>query len=282
MESLYRRPHKRGSVSSFFYGKTHDYVPVFTIDRPIKIINKGNSERMRKLKIKLNDNLLSSVITERFYDGNVDPSTYPRFLKQIQKSLREYVYKEDLNFNIPQMSYPINSSYLELFDHINYSNSWDNKKLRSGNFISNFWYLGIENGGPSYYSDLDERGITTLCCLMAKREMIPYLRMCSLLGEDPHPDALEFWVRDDLDVAKGTYKNLRPHYRKRMKKEVVDSGVKIVELPSLDNLLFHSLKQPKFSRISDSKNWKRERGDEFLQHFKTEKKCFDLDLDLVV
>ena len=282
MESLYRRPHKGSSVRSFFYGKTHDYVPVFTIDRPIKIINKGNSERMRKLKIKLNDNLLSSVITERFYDGNIDPSTYPRFLKQIQKSLREYVYKEDLNFNIPQMSYPSNSSYLELFDHINYSNSWDNKKLRSGNFISNFWYLGIENGGPSYYSDLDERGITTLCCLMAKREMIPYIRMCSLLGEEPHPDALEFWVRDDLDVAKGTYKNLRPHYRKRMKKEVVDSGVKIVELPSLDNLLFHSLKQPKFSRIFEIKNWKRERGDEFLQHFKTRKKCFDLYLDLVV
>ena len=260
-------------------GKTDDYVPLFTIyaptQAPVDLRSLPASDLKERLGVranKANITPLDRIIVSKACEAAVDGFEYYReFLKSLRESVQELVHDEDLEFQIKKGGIG-GTSYQNLFDYVLTDNYWRTTRLRSGRYFTNLWFLALAKTNVDQIDANVPTKIETLSCMMVKREMVPYVRMCYLLGEPPHPDSLELWVRDDLDVPKGNYKNMRPHYRRILKKEAVESGIQIVELPSLDDVMYHTIKQPKFTRISERSNWAKERGAEFLSARETTKR----------
>lgn len=258
-------------------GKTTDYVPLFTIYRPFPA-NLGNLHRLPDSPVKTRLTALreagelaplQKLMIAKASDAIVDGVEYYReFLHEYRESLNELINDQDLDFQI-QVSNSGGSSYVDLFNGVNKKNYWELHRLRSGNYISNLGYTAFS---PS--SNRNNKKYTTLFCFVAKREMIPYLRMCYLMGEEPHPDALELWVREDLDVVRSQY-TVRSNYRKYVKKVAEDSGIQIVNWPDLDKLLFYNSEIPKFKKISEKKEWVQQASREFLEARQFEKRLLE-------
>lgn len=277
-----RRPFFKPSLEKMGkIGKTCDYVPLLSIRRLII----GNSYHFSSLSSK--DRLLHTLLIEELVDKadydidrpleqllttefrkiKLDSSfdrnkTLKKCTKFFYDKLNYFINDDDLHFEIKGPESCYNASYNDVIERTKYLNSWSRTKIRSGDYLSNLWFLGFIPKESIRGSS--SNGYKTLFSVMLKREMIPYVRMCFLMGEEPHPDVLELWIRDDLDIPKGPYKNLRSRYRKHFKKEIVDSGIKIVEMPCLDEVLFHKIKVPKFKSISEKNKWIKERSREFL------------------
>ena len=256
-------------------GKTDDYVPLFTIYRPFpanidlsglpesplkeRLVALAAVNRTRALKP------VEKLLINRACDAVVDGFDYYRdFLKEFRQSTKILVNDPDVEYQI-KVGSGSGNSYADLFTSIKEKNYWQLTNLRSGMFLTNLWFAAEADYEPVSGVIGPGSEVTTLFCVMVKREMIPYLRMCYLMGEDPHPDALELWVRDDLDIPKGEYKNLRPKYRKELKKIITDSGIEVVEMPSLDDVMYHKINVPKFKRLSERGVWYAERSAEFLE-----------------
>ena len=247
-------------------GKTSDYVPLFTIYRPFpanlrNVGRLGDSPVKERLNALLgNQNLvpLQKLLIDRASTALIDSKEYYKdFIKEFRESLQELITEEDLEFQVKKVR-STGNSYDDLFDGVIKNNFWNHYALRSGAYITNLGYTAFCNNTREDYK--------TLFCFVAKREMIPYLRMCYLMGEEPHPDALELWTIEDLDVVKSQY-NIRSKYRKFIKVEAERSGIKIVTWPDLDKLLFHNADLPKFKKLSEKKEWVDRASNEFLDAY---------------
>jgi len=271
-----RAPYNRISARDMhLIGKTDDYVPLFTIYRPfpanIDVRSLPASPLKERLQVRIAEKgerplmPVEKLLINRACDAVVDGFDYYRdFLKEFRQSTHVLVHDNDLEYQI-KAGPGSGTSYADLFTSIKTRNYWQLTHLRSGKFVTNLWFAAEAEYETHSRAIGPGSEVKTLFCAMAKREMIPYLRMCYLMGEDPHPSSLELWVRDDLDVTRGAYKNLRPKYRKELKKTVEESGIKIVEMPSLDDVMYHKINVPKFKRLSERGVWYKERSEEFLQ-----------------
>ena len=274
------------ATSLDIFGKTEDYVPLFTMYRPDLEYNRGSylntifqSPRITWMGLKMNrmskGNRLDRIISQKFADAfnniiNKNPNLqiraeteffakYLKVVSTISDNIKDHIYNNSWSFVVKKDRY-VGNSYYDVFDNLVNKNQWGYARLRIDSYITNSWYLAHFNSAEKVRS----KSVTTLCCMVVKHEMLPYIRLCSLLGESPHPDALELWVRKGFDVPKGDFKNIRTHYRKNVRKVAIDSGIKIVTVPCIDSLLFHTYKPKKVKSIADLNRQKREISREFV------------------
>lgn len=286
----------RTSHSLNIYGKTEDYSPLFTMYRPpIEAANYGSDWLNDDLTGEASDNakgqqylykrskaMWNSTRLERIIGGhaiNTLPSkgtfyvlthlyrSYAANLKALKAELAKGVYKSKWTYEIKKARYSGNS-YHDIFNSCLRRNEWYVTHIRSGSYINNLWYLANYNNSANSWrrpeEDLPSKGLSTLCCLMVKTEMLPYVRLCSLLNEPPHPDALELWVREGFDVPKGEFKQIRPHYRKHIRKAAIDAGIKIVTVPDIDKIMYHKHTPTKAKNIAERKKNVEEVSDIFI------------------
>ena len=269
------------------YCKTEDYVPLFTMYRPP--CSEPSWHRTSWLKDSLKDGLSDNAKGQHYlhkrarvmYDdgtrlekiigsnaNNLIPgdstfkelkylyTEYAANLKRIKEELAKGLHKSRWAYEIKKPGFSGNS-YADIFDACLRRNSWYMTHIRSGSYLTNLWYLANYNNSVNNWrstdSDLPSKGLSTLCCLMVKAEMLPYVRLCSLLNEPPHPDALELWVREGFDVPKGEFKQIRPHYRKHIRKAAIDAGIKIVTVPDIDELMYYKHTPAKAKSIAERK-----------------------------
>lgn len=82
-----------------------------------------------------------------------------------------------------------------------------------------------------------ENGVTTpLVCVMVRREHLLYAKACYMMNEPIDPACLELWVKDDFDVVRSAYGNIRPKYRKFIKKPLLDAGVTIKNVKNFEDM----------------------------------------------
>jgi len=280
------------------YCKTEDYVPLFTMYRPpvrdpswyrtswLKTkLNDGSSDNAKgqhylhkRAKVMYNDGIrLEKIIGSN--TNNLIPGDhsfkelkflygeYADSLKRIKEELAEGVHKSRWTYEIKKPGFSGNS-YADIFDACLNRNGWYITHIRSGSYITNLWYLANYNNSVNSWrntdSDLPSKGLSTLSCLMVKAEMLPYVRLCSLLNEPPHPDALELWVREGFDIPKGEFKQIRPHYRKHIRKAAIDAGIKIVTVPDIDELMYYKHTPAKAKSIAERKKNAEAVSDEFI------------------
>jgi hypothetical protein len=270
------------------YGKTEDYSPLFTMYRPplatpsfyrtswldpkLPDISSDSAKgqqhlykrgrvmydkgtRLEKIIASNTNNLIPG--DHSFKELKFLYEEYAANLGRIKRELAEGVHKSRWTYEVKKPSYSGNS-YADMFDACLRRNGWAVAHIRSGSYITNLWYLANYNNSANTWrsqeQDLPSKGLSTLCCLMVKSEMLPYVRLCSLLNEPPHPDALELWVREGFDVPKGEFKQIRPHYRKHIKKAAIDAGIKIVTVPDIDKFMYHRHTPAKAKSIAERKN----------------------------
>tara|TARA_B100001939_G_scaffold17644_1_gene14702 strand:+ start:851 stop:1870 length:1020 start_codon:yes stop_codon:yes gene_type:complete len=128
--------------------------------------------------------------------------------------------------------------------------------LRTSSYLSNYGFcakINWTNSRSPIFKFIKD--IEVLFSYMVKVEMVPYVKMCLLLGEEPHPDSLELWVNDKLDVPKGEHKNIRPRYRKNVKNFAESRGIKIEESSDLNADIFKTYKLPTFKTMKKRKEW---------------------------
>ena len=261
------------------FGKTEDYVPLFTLYRPdltqfhLYATSYLNGEKRLLDRVREFENegtRLEKLISQQAVSAfnredrkaiKDNPNVvYKKTIIETKKNIIKGIYKSNWTYEIKRLRWA-NTSYSSLFSSIKERNEWAMIKVRSGKYVGNLGYL-------SSYNPINDRNestsIVTLCSIMVKSEMIPYVRMCSLLNEPPHPDALELWVREDFDIPKGSFKNIRPHYRKNIRKVAIDEGIKIVKIPCLDSIMCYDNAPKKIRSISERKKRVEKISDEFL------------------
>lgn len=79
-----------------------------------------------------------------------------------------------------------------------------------------------------------------LFLLVLKKEHINYIRKCLLLGINIDIRVFELWVDSEFDITGSYFKNIRPHYRKLIKKPFLESGGKIVVKDNIFDNYFKS------------------------------------------
>lgn len=177
-----------------------------------------------------------------------------------QKAALHYIETEIGKFNLRYHISDIKQiygrdSYKNIFDRVNNGlsqNHWQHgvfdfteHRLRLSKYLASFGFLAI----------IENENFNVLFSYMVKTEMVPYIKMCMVLGEEPHPDALELWVNDKLDVTRGEYKNIRSKYRKEVKKDAQQKGIKIENCSNINDSIFKSYNLPKFKKMADKKEW---------------------------
>lgn len=273
-------------------GKTSDYVPLFTIYRPNTVSSRGYytiSKKFQEYYDRLTHSTsipLQRLIAKMINNGRVSQFKHMGFiLNSLQSSIDEFINDSDLDFVIsPGSGGTSGNSYQDVFNSFSGINLWRKFSLRNANYLTNLGCLAITDkvtsGNINMVRNLNPN-VTILACYMVKAEMIPYIRMCFLMGEKPHPDALELWVKSDLDIPKGPYNNIRSKYRKEVKKSAVDRGIKIYEFPDLTSMIFHSAELPTFRRIKDRKDWYKQVSDLYLQSIKVKSSLSENGIKLV-
>lgn len=179
---------------------------------------------------------------------------------------------DDLTLSVNGIkSYYGRTSYNKIFDKVtgeranltwgSSSLGFEVDQLRLHSYLSNYGFCAKINwdsvapGVPHLRELKGIKNIEVLFSYMVKVEMIPYIKLCMVLGEEPHPDSLELWVSDKLDVPKGEYKNIRPKYRKRVKLFAESRGIKIEESSNLNADIFKTCKLPTFKTMQDRRIW---------------------------
>lgn len=304
MDISNNRVHQHGTPSLQglnVYGKTEDYSPLFTMYRPPLLDPSWHRTSWLKTNLdKLNDGSSDNakgqyylykrakvmydkgIRLEKIIGGNTNNlipgdhtfkelkylyTEYAANLKRIKEELAEGVHKSKWTYEIKKPRYSGNS-YADIFDACLRRNGWYMTHIRSGSYITNLWYLANYNNSANDWrrteTDLPSKGLSTLSCLMVKAEMLPYVRLCSLLNEPPHPDALELWVREGFDVPKGEFKQIRPHYRKHIRKAAIDAGIKIVTVSDIDKHMYHTHTPVKAKSIAERKSNTEAISDTFI------------------
>lgn len=244
--------------------KTDDFVPVFAINRPIinkPIIYKNDilDDRFRAQlkddKIPLYKYLLScyrSTTVEHFKD-------YIKVIELYRSAVNDYINEEVKELKLPYCySYARSRTYNNTSINTKTKNTWLSNSIKYRRFLSNLWFIG----------EADRNDITTpLMCLVVKRECLQYVRLCSLLGEEPVDYSIfELWVHDCL-YSNPFYKNLKAFINKEFIKQSKQLGIDVVIKRDLNDLL--SIPSvPKFKTISDRKTWISDQEQELLEHLK--------------
>jgi hypothetical protein len=79
---------------------------------------------------------------------------------------------------------------------------------------------------------------------------------------------LQLWVKDDFDVPRTYYKNIRSTYRKFIKKPLMGLGIRVVSFPSLTPLLFNTFKGMKCESVREYRDFLHDSSQEILMHLK--------------
>ena len=278
------------------YGKTEDYVPLFTIYRPetalIYNLYEGvigkKSDTLRKQannylirrthKLHGDTTRIEKIISSKCYDTcdktgqlyrvpeiNFLYTKYREKLINCQNDIHSYLRKSEWCYEVKNDYSYSENSYSNIFKNYKEVNLWKKTDIRSGSYLTNLGFLANIKKDTSRSSvRLHDIDIKTLCCVMVKAEMIPYIKLCALLSEPPHPDALELWVREGFDVTRGEFKNIRPQYRKHVRKEMIKEGIKIVTVPSIDDVMYYKTDSVKFKSITERLKHTEDISDVFL------------------
>lgn len=101
------------------------------------------------------------------------------------------------------------------------SHSWS---IHNENKIGTIYGNYVGNSYGVYHQEKNK----ILFLLVLKKEHINYIRKCLLLNIDIDIRVFELWVDSEFDITGSYFKNIRPHYRKLIKKPFIESGGKIV------------------------------------------------------
>jgi len=272
--------------------KTSDYVPLYSLGffKPARDYSVMHSSRfigyndfteitknyLVKIKYyKKQDGQIKNSIINRFLDNNI--GSHDWYVLRGEYSSKEFnlelidkeieIHKENLKEVKEKLL--CNSSSLSLgniypmYGRASYSNVFNSVNgLGRGYYGSNLFTSAAHSlRNADYLTNLgftakfNSNNIEVLFSYMVKVEMIPYIRLCMLLGEEPHPDSLELWVNDTLDVPRGPHKNIRPRYRKEVKLFAESRGIKIEESSNLNADIFKSYKLPTFKNMVERRQW---------------------------
>ena len=272
--------------------KTSDYVPLyslgfFKLDRDYSISHSNRfigfndfteitKNHLVKIKYyKKQDGQIKNDTIDKFLDNNIVPHDW--YISRSEYSSKEFnlelidkeieIHKENLKevkekllCNSPSLSF---GNIPTRYGRASYSNVFNSVNgLGQGYYASNV-FTGVTHSlrNADYLTNLgftakfNSNNIEVLFSYMVKVEMIPYIRLCMLLGEEPHPDSLELWVNDTLDVPRGPHKNIRPRYRKEVKLFAESRGIKIEESSNLNADIFKSYKLPTFKNMVERRQW---------------------------
>ena len=119
-----------------------------------------------------------------------------------------------------------------------------------GDFIQNFWsgpgFVKKRGRGvtpsyiaaPGYIAGFDpETGVTDpLVCLMVKKDYLPYYKGSLIVGDRVDSQYFKLYVKEGFDIKNTSDKNLRPKYRKYIKKVLNEAGVEIIEKKNLNDI----------------------------------------------
>lgn len=226
-------------VASLGLGMVGHFFPYFRFDRTSHIKNKFTEkygeEKYRKFMRFVKDNI---ELTE---SGLVDKE---RDLK---------LFLDDNPIFKPHNPSGGGHTYDHLFEKsISLRNTSSRINMRNANYYTNGMFLAtLDNRMESY-----EKGeMTPLWSMMTKRENYNYLKLCYATNTEPIKGTLEFWMRNDIDVVRGNYKNLRSRYRKILKPILIENEIEIKEFDELD--LFHKAVVPKFKTPSEKRSWSK-------------------------
>jgi hypothetical protein len=127
--------------------------------------------------------------------------------------------------------------------------------------------------GPYYIAHYDRITGNTkpLVSLVIKSKYLPYYKGAIVTSTAINPKHVELWVDSSFDITGSMHKGLRPKYRKFIKKELIELGVKVVVKENLDKELFNQYSLPSDIRtINQFQTFCEESGKEMLTQFKIE------------
>ena len=259
-------------------GNDSEYVPLLTLYRPFEVqvykndvTDEGIKERVDHLT-REGHTKFEEILTSKICNARINTFEYYKdLLSEVRESIVDWVKDENLDFQV-RKTRCTNSNYDGLIGSFLNEDYWIKHELRTKDYITNFWFLS--ELGPN-----DK--VKPLFSMMVKKEHVPYVRMCYLLNQTPHPEALQLWIREDFDVPRSEYKGLRPKYRKFIKTLALEAGHEIVTKPTLNDM-FASITIPKFKRLNERKDWMKGQSTEFLQHYIVSKDLESVGVELVV
>jgi len=241
MESQWRYMHQP-KIAILKHFTSEEYSGIFPENFPAVILND--------LAQRIQDAQGSRVMNEDYGLSYATPFQDISFEKQmcilfrllplIKESLEDYITSPldfrffDNNANMWGTAW----RYQQLFNHFWGGHKWLTFRTRHPRmkFVVGRYYLA--------YYDYDTGMTTPLACLVTQPKYIPLLRYSQIMGCDVDSRYVQLWVHERFDVVRSEYKNLRPRYRKLIKKPLMEAGVKIVTKPNLDMLFskFHGVK----------------------------------------
>lgn len=237
---------------------TDDYIPLASLNIGSTAVGGfyRNTLTTRRIKDAMNGRFEEAKI-ERFMqyvktNCDKDPHTGTVDIeKEMAKIMDDSPYFKPRNPRSGGHTYAHLFSQSEApFCHSGYVN------MRNDIYYTNAMFVGKLNRFVSNPTSVKERKMKPIWSIMTKRENYNYLRMCYVANVEPVEGVLEFWIRSDVDVTRGNYKNLRSRYRKHLKPKLIASNIQIREFDDLD--IFRELKTPSFRTPSAKRDWAKE------------------------
>ena len=229
---------KDHETNKYFYKCIHN----------MNIISRGIPQYSYK-EISYSDNeyRLKKYITNLIFNPKSD---YIPFSNVVSTFFRNYdnsssVPKSDYENTFTLCNFYSNFLHEQNFMNMSYSNkrgfkdfmldpySWQVHRI---NKISTIYGSYSGNSSGVYHQEKNK----ILFLLVLKKEHINYIRKCLLLNIDIDIRVFELWVDSEFDITGSYFKNIRPHYRKLIKKPFVESGGKIVVKDNIFDNYFKS------------------------------------------
>jgi len=152
------------------------------------------------------------------------------------------------------------NNYADIFRNFNGGAKWSNNNLRTMKYrttLGTIWEV----------SRTSPHQLIPLVVTVTQASNVPYILLCMLFEEEPISSVYECWVSPELDVVRGRYNLLRPHYRKNIKRAYLDANIPIITKENIITELYDTVSVPsEITSIKGRKEWLHDMGVEIKEH----------------
>ena len=237
----------------FFLPSATDYVPVLSIlgdndsygHPQLSVYSDGKGKKLVKrleseIKglVKLN-HTKAAHLARAFY-GDAEPRNVAKAYKASIQNFLGHSGEVAIKYDTSKYS---KTTYSRIF-----SNFWRGPSVSY--YLQSAKHLHC---GQGFIYHTDSKMM--LMAIVVPTKLIKYQKLYYIFNGEFDVNGLEFWITRGLDSTAFLYKSFRTAYRKYLKPEVVDSGIRIVEKDNVLQSLIPLMSLPQGS-INELEKWK--------------------------
>jgi len=132
--------------------------------------------------------------------------------------------------------------------------------------------------GPYYLAHYDFTTGNTIpiVSLVTQTKFVKLIRYYHVMGKPVPSKYLQLWVKDGFDIKDSQFKNLRPSYRKFIRKPILEANIKIAVKPDL-SMLFSKFQGIPCSSLNEYNEFLSDCSEEILSHLREETGFFNAE-----